>query len=108
MRARKARRKTTVRTFVACTLRVAPDYLSFDPTHHQTVVFEAKSSLLINLPRPAAHDTCGGAHTDTRGGGGAADEGGRDQRSRGPVTGNANTEREKWKSQPTEDLALWL
>ena len=36
----------TVKTYVMCTLRAAPDYLSFDQAHHQTVIFEARSSLL--------------------------------------------------------------
>jgi hypothetical protein len=35
-----------MRLFVMCTLRAAPDYLSFDPSHHQTVIFEAKTDLL--------------------------------------------------------------
>jgi len=42
------------RTYVACTLRVAPDYLSFDPSHHQTVIFEASSALLSPLLKTKA------------------------------------------------------
>ena len=40
------RRKRIVRTYVICTLRAAPDYLSFDQSHHQTVIFQAESKLL--------------------------------------------------------------
>jgi hypothetical protein len=46
------KKKFITRTYVACTLRVAPDYLSFDPSHHQTVIFEAASSLLALSTKP--------------------------------------------------------
>ena len=45
---RRTRQKRR-RTVVACTVRSAPDYLSFNHLHHQTVLFEAKSSLLEHL-----------------------------------------------------------
>ena len=32
--------------FVMCTARTLPDYMSFEQQHHQTIVFEASSSLL--------------------------------------------------------------
>lgn len=38
-----------LRLFVMCTLRAAPDYLSFDQSHHQTVIFEARTSLLDQI-----------------------------------------------------------
>ena len=38
--------RISVRTFVMCTLRASPDYLSFDQSHHQTVIFQAESKLL--------------------------------------------------------------
>lgn len=41
--------RISVRTFVMCTLRASPDYLSFDQSHHQTIIFEAQSSLLTAL-----------------------------------------------------------
>ena len=41
--------KVRQRVLVMCTLRAAPDYLSFDPAHHQTLIFEAQSSLLEGI-----------------------------------------------------------
>ena len=41
--------RAAMRTLVMCTLRAAPDYLSFEPAHHQTVVFEATSRLLADV-----------------------------------------------------------
>lgn len=38
-----------VKTYVMCTLRAAPDYLSFDQSHHQTIIFQAESKLLTLL-----------------------------------------------------------
>lgn len=35
--------------FVACTARALPDYMSFEQQHHQTIVFEARSSLLAEF-----------------------------------------------------------
>ena len=37
------------RTFVLCTLRCAPDYLSFEQIHHQSMIYEVHSSLLDGL-----------------------------------------------------------